>query len=634
MKKKLFTIALALCMVFTMMPAGVFQIDTAWAAGGHTAHCICGASVSSGDHTVHTDITDWTAWEEAATLPNDDGNYYLTQNVEISEAWKPASGTVLCLNGYNITANGAFDAIEVQADITFTLTDCEADGTKGNITHAKDSNDAALHGSGVDVKESAVFNMYGGNITGNEVTIGGSGVSVEAGAVFHMYGGSITKNIVLNTMGKGGGVNNYGTFIMTGGTISGNQGGTAYGGGGGGVLNAGNFTMSGTAVIGGTNAEDANMGYNGGGVYNYYTGKFNFDGGTIIGNEASKNGGGVYNEQESPAFTMNGGTIKKNKAKNGGGVAVDDSATFTMNGGTIGDTNSDDGNTVTNEGGGVCVLSGSFNMNTGNIIGNTAVGSVTDEYRGWGGGVYVSTGTFTMTGGSISNNRAIKAEGIDAGALGTGGGVYNSRSGAFTMSGGNISDNISATGGGGVYNSGTFTMTDTAVISGNTVTNETCYGGGVFNYSSFTMNGGTIGGSNESDANTAGFGGGLYHGDGKAQLNGGMIQGNIATTNGGGVFYSAEITLNGVTITDNTANEDGGGAWMGYVDDAVMTVGGNTTITGNKDKDGKANNVDLRIGKSLTADSSLVDSARIGITTPTRNGKTLVKNSTNTKVFT
>ncbi len=33
MKKKLFTIALALCMVFTMIPGGVFQAETAWAAG-------------------------------------------------------------------------------------------------------------------------------------------------------------------------------------------------------------------------------------------------------------------------------------------------------------------------------------------------------------------------------------------------------------------------------------------------------------------------------------------------------------------------------------------------------------------------------------------------------------------------
>ena len=36
MKKKLFTIAIALCMVFTMIPRGVFQIETAWAASGDT----------------------------------------------------------------------------------------------------------------------------------------------------------------------------------------------------------------------------------------------------------------------------------------------------------------------------------------------------------------------------------------------------------------------------------------------------------------------------------------------------------------------------------------------------------------------------------------------------------------------
>ena len=599
---------------------------------GHTNHCICVGNAAGSSHQ-HDYNVNWQAWTETTKLPKNVGSYYLTQNVEISEAWQPANGTVLCLNGKNITANGAFDVIKIPAGVTFTLTDCEPNSTRGNITHAKDSNNAALSGSGVSVKAGAAFNMYGGNITGNEVTIGGSGVSVEAGAAFNMHGGSITKNTALNNIAKGGGVNNYGIFTMTGGTISGNQGGTANGGGGGGVLNAGTFTMSGTAVIGGTNAEDANIGYNGGGVYNYNTGQFNFNGGTIIGNEANKNGGGVYNEQGSPTFTMTGGIIKKNKAKNGGGVAVNNSATFTMNGGTIGDTNSNDANTVTNEGGGVYVLSGIFNMNTGNIIGNTAVRSKTDEDRGWGGGVYISTGTFTMTGGTIGSNRAIKEQG-SAGALGAGGGVYNNRSGTFTMSGGNISNNTSDSHGGGVYNSGTFTMSDTAAISGNTVTNETCYGGGVFNYSSFTMNGGTIGGLNEDDANTAGFGGGLYHGDGEAQLNGGMIQGNIAAKSGGGVFYTKNITLKNVTITGNTAKEDGGGAWMGVVDDAVMTVGGTTTIIDNKDKDGKANNVGLRMGKSLTADASLSPSARIGITTLTSNEKTLVKNSTDTTVFT
>lgn len=115
---------------------GVLQPNVAWAAE-HTSHCVCGGSTAIGDHTEHTDITDWKEWTETTCLPNEAGSYYLTQNVEISKAWEPASGTVLCLNGKNITANGSFDAIDVQASVTFTLTDCEPNSTRGNITHAK-----------------------------------------------------------------------------------------------------------------------------------------------------------------------------------------------------------------------------------------------------------------------------------------------------------------------------------------------------------------------------------------------------------------------------------------------------------------------------------------------------------------
>ena len=450
---------------------------------GHTNHCICVGNAAGSSHQ-HDYNVNWQAWTETTKLPKNVGSYYLTQNVEISEAWQPANGTVLCLNGKNITANGVFDVIKIPAGVTFTLTDCEPNSTKGNITHAKDSNNVTLRGSGVDVKENAVFNMYGGNITNNAT---------------HSSG-----------VGKGGGVSNSGTFTMTGGTISGNKGGMNNGGGGGGVGNYGTFTMSGTAVIGGTTAEDANTGYSGGGVYNNDNGKFNFVGGTIIGNEADNKGGGVYNAYNA---------------------------------------------------------------------------------------------TFTMTAGTITKNKVVAAS------------------------------SSKGDGGGGVYNFGTFTISNTAEISGNRVTDRDCYGGGVFNYGTFTMNGGTIGGSNTDDANSAGFGGGLHHGAGQAQLNGGMIQGNTATSNGGGVFYSKNIALSGVTITGNTANGTGGGAWMGVFDDIVMTVGGATTITGNTDKYGNANNVHLRAGKSLTADSSLSDSARIGIATLTDNEATLVQGSTNTNVF-
>ena len=94
----------------------------------------------------------------------------MTDNVELDAVWNPVDGTVLCLNGKNITANGDFNAIEVQEGVTFTLTDCEPEGTAGKITHVNGKT-----GSGVKVEEKAVFNMYGGNISGNKAKTNGGG---------------------------------------------------------------------------------------------------------------------------------------------------------------------------------------------------------------------------------------------------------------------------------------------------------------------------------------------------------------------------------------------------------------------------------------------------------------------------
>ena len=365
------------------------------------------------------------------------------------------------------------------------------------------------------------------------------------------------------------------------------------------------------------------------GVDNY--GVFSLYGGNISNNNNRSNsfsGGGVQNHIGA-TFTMYGGSITGNKDVNGAGVynsvteSTNKRTVFTMYGGTI------SGNQASYMGGGV-YNQGDFIMEGGTISNNQAI-KENEEASTSGGGVYnASKGTFNFNGGAIIGNEADNK----------GGGVYNAYNATFTMTAGTITKNkvVAASsskgdGGGGVYNFGTFTISNTAEISGNKVTDRDCYGGGVFNYGTFTMNGGTIGGSNTDDANSAGFGGGLHHGAGQAQLNGGMIQGNTATSNGGGVFYSKNITLSGVTITGNTANGTGGGAWMGVFDDIVMTVGGATTITGNTDKYGNANNVHLRAGKSLTADSSLSDSARIGIATLTDNEATLVQGSTNTNVF-
>ena len=142
-------------------------------------------------------------------------------------------------------------------------------------------------------------------------------------------------------------------------------------------------------------------------------------------------------------------------------------ATFTLcdckdkngNYGTIGHYNPTE-----NQGPGVNVV-GTFNMYGGKIFQNQ-VKSYAGNFRGYGGGVLVSsTGAFNMFGGEITRNTAR-----------SGGGVYVD--GMFSMSGGTICGNTESSGGGVyVYLSGTFNMSGSAAITGNTVTEN---GGGVY----------------------------------------------------------------------------------------------------------------------------------------------------------
>lgn len=130
------------------------------------------------------------------------GHYYLMKDVKVSETWHPEDGVVLCLNGHSITATTtSINVIEVDKGKTFTLTDC---GTAGTVTH-----EAEKRGRGVMV--FGTFNLYGGNITGNQTDGNyndrgtfGAGVYVATYSVFNMYGGKITGN-----MGYSGGGSVY-----------------------------------------------------------------------------------------------------------------------------------------------------------------------------------------------------------------------------------------------------------------------------------------------------------------------------------------------------------------------------------------------------------------------------------------
>ena len=222
-----------------------FSQSAALAAGGHQ-HPICGSTCEDGNHNNVT----WTGVMGVTGL-RAGGHYYLISDVKVSETWHPADGVVLCLNGHSITATTtSINVIEVDKGKTFTLTDC---GTAGTVTH-----EAEKRGRGVMV--FGTFNLYGGNITGNQTDGNyndrgtfGAGVYVATYSVFNMYGGKITDN-----MGYSGGGSVYvaptyadssrAVFNMSGGEISGNS--SLLGNSSGVYVNGGEFIMSGGSITG------------------------------------------------------------------------------------------------------------------------------------------------------------------------------------------------------------------------------------------------------------------------------------------------------------------------------------------------------------------------------------------------
>lgn len=210
-------------------------------------HCICGGGTTSGGHPQHSDVT-YTAWtdDEAASqygassytaansLPKDPGYYYLTTSVTLSDSdtWRPADGTVLCLNGRTVKEfafyKPDFDAITVDSGVTFSLTECAS--IQGYIYCA---GSRAVH----TVNNSGTFNMYNGRLRGTTSTADGAAVCNNG--TFNMYGGTISDN---GTTARGGGVYNAGVCSLYGGTITNN-------GSGGGVYNNGTLTVGGTATV-------------------------------------------------------------------------------------------------------------------------------------------------------------------------------------------------------------------------------------------------------------------------------------------------------------------------------------------------------------------------------------------------
>jgi uncharacterized repeat protein (TIGR01451 family) len=168
-----------------------------------------------------------------------------------------------------------------------------------------------------------------------------------------------------------------------------------------------------------------------------------------------------------------------------------------------------------------------------------------------GGGIY-TTGTVTLTNSTVSNNTASNGVG--------GGGIFNTN-GTVTLTDSTVSNNTASIGGGGIFNNGgTVTLTNS-----------------------------TISGNSEVGSALGGFGGGIDNASGSVTLTNSTVSGNTASRSGGGIAISDSVTVASSIVSGNTgANCAGTVTTGGYNLDSDGTCG----LTAATDK----NNVDPQLG--------------------------------------
>lgn len=373
--------------------------------------------------------------------------------------------------------------------------------------------------------------------------------------------------------------NNTSTLIMTTSSIISNS--VDSGSTGGGLYNGVDAVATLTNVT--VTLNSANTSSYGGGAYN--DGTLIVTGGVFSGNSAeSGEGGAIYNPS---LLIMNGTTITNNMSVNGGGIGSSSGSprTYITNTTLI-------SNTSTASGGGI-YTSGAVTITASTIVSNTANNS--------GGGLRLS-GNTTIDNSTIGDagrpNRALTS---------AGGGIYNQ--GLLTVTNSMISYNVtnnnnggginnlstatvmtstiannSGESGGGISNSGTLMMS-TSAVNGNTGVSN---GGGVMNNSGkVTISNSTLSNNRQTIANN---GGAAIRNDAELIITNTTIYSNTSANSGGGLLNFGTVTMTNATLANNSSSVGGGGggiySFFGSVTlrntvVTTSTVGGNclgTTI--------------------------------------------------------
>ena len=537
-------------------------------------------------------------------------------------------------------------------------------------------------GGGGVFNNGGLLDIDDAQITNNATTgmVGGGGGVANDGGVVNVARTIIASNFAAGSMGSGGGVLNLnnGRFVFVDSEISGNVASRA----GGGIEEAADSPGVYAITLRNTLLSDNNAGVidgdataaspgNGGGLHVSGRSDVRIVDSLVTENIAALEGGGLWNG--SGLLVVENSSIERNSAFgdaaddggggifNNGGTVVVDGSTITSNfadgtagsgggilnlGGVLTVTDSEISDNISSRaGGGIEVTAGS----TTTLDGVMLSGNSTGPSPGNGGGLHITGDGMVIVTSSEVNDNFASAEG---------GGLWNSSVGTLqvvdTMIVGNVASGAASDqGGGGVFNDGGTLQITRSTISGNVADGAAGSGGGLLTVAgdvqltntSLEFNGANRAGggieiiagtllltnsnliNNDVDGTATGGmaapgnGGGLHvSGVASVTLDGGIVFGNVAALEGGGLWNQAGSTLtvqNGTRIEANLAfgdaADDGGG---GIFNNGGTVVVDGSTITSNF-ADGTAGSGGgiLNLGGVLTVtDSEISDniSSRAG----------------------
>jgi hypothetical protein len=492
---------------------------------------ISGLTIANGD--VSGGPVHW-----GGAILNDGGTVSITNCTISGNSANDFSGDGVGGGIINITTNGGS---------RMTITNCTISGNSANgAIFSGDGNGGGLSNGSA-----------GGDNSGSTMTI-------------------INSTISGNSAGSGGGIYNLGTVTIINSTISRNSASSAVGGG----ISKGSGTVNARGTIIALNTGDM-------------AGELTSQGYNLIGNNngalIAPTTGDQIGTPAAPIDPMlgplqdNGGPTKT-LALLSGSTAIEAGNSSGYNTDQRGFARVVDSPTIPNVGDGsdigayevqADVLPGCSNINR---IVNNNNDNGTDSLRGVIASVCSGStitfapsvrGAINLTSGELLLNKFLVINGPGANLLS----VQRPAAGASNFRIFNIASNVIATisgltiangnaasdFGGGISNSGTLTLTNTAVYG-----NSAFFGGGISNgLGTLTVSGSTIAGNSATGG--AGISGGTLN------LVNSTISGNMASGNGGGIAVGM-VTITNSTIAGNSASGFGGGLFNNAANGANLTA--------------------------------------------------------------